>query len=625
MQIRIYNSSDDHTIFPVLTMGQNERDKRLQAWFKVPNNPDSLKSQPYPRNNEFRLYINPTHGIPPHDHVTLILPLFTKLVPKIDATKPDQFADWWDGGNLLLFASKDGSPPEALTENYENRPSQVKVKIDPSIGAALPTCIRCEQQLEPTGLQIYKDQHGLANNNPSQLLEYTLGAIDETAQPYIELNDHNVDYDVSYVNTAYLPAAMGAVQDNPRNQIGYIGMITPIDEFETAVEKFLNSKRFDGWPRFTQTIGGKTLTYNKVPSPLELFVSMQNRDQDTWPVVNFKLPDNYTATPKAPGPDGLPPGSLWEPVRDLVTLWQRCVAGATDTICQNIVAVNQLMQKNYRNYIDHYHDKKPDKTFYCDQAKDPDPINLSIRLGHVYGWQPFNNNCPADWNLLQDTPGYNENNHKEYEVVKKKFDDLQYWPDRSAPFGRFNPYLLLIHGKSYLNAPYVYAYSVDDAVGNMQVDDAKGLIISVGGDEGLKNKQHATLPINFGYGWGKDDAVKFTHYSICTDALDQAVNPKHAAFVVYNAKNPATCPLWFKDDRDNRYTVTIAKGTPFRIYDPNTEPQDKGLPWIDCSGNADGSVGKAWCENVYVYTAVDVFSGGEKYYAIAGAPPQPPK
>ena len=42
-----------------------------------------------------------------------------------------------------------------------------------------------------------------------------------------------------------------------------------------------------------------------------------------------------------------------------------------------------------------------------------------------------------------------------------------------------------------MNAPYTYAYSVDDAVGNMQTDGT-GLIIAVGGPDNLPNPNHVT-------------------------------------------------------------------------------------------------------------------------------------
>jgi hypothetical protein len=90
--------------------------------------------------------------------------------------------------------------------------------------------------------------------------------------------------------------------------------------------------------------------------------------------------------------------------------------------------------------------------------------------------------------------------------------------------GRFNPYGVLIHAADYINAPYVYAYSVDDAVGNMQVA-GDGLIVAVGGVNGLPNPNHATPFINVSFGFAATDRVRFTKYGICKGKTDQNVNP----------------------------------------------------------------------------------------------------
>src|SRR5262249_7685445 len=51
---------------------------------------------------------------------------------------------------------------------------------------------------------------------------------------------------------------------------------------------------------------------------------------------------------------------------------------------------------------------------------------------------------------------------------------------------------------------YVYAYSVDDAVGNMQTT-GEGLIIAIGGSDGLPNPKPATSPIHMPFGWAATD------------------------------------------------------------------------------------------------------------------------
>ena len=71
-------------------------------------------------------------------------------------------------------------------------------------------------------LKFYSDDADLPKNDPTQLLEYTLGArialpvSNPNTDPPNTLDLRNVDFDVSYVNIAYLPAAMGPV-DNPKS------------------------------------------------------------------------------------------------------------------------------------------------------------------------------------------------------------------------------------------------------------------------------------------------------------------------------------------------------------------------------------------------------------------------
>ena len=80
-----------------------------------------------------------------------------------------------------------------------------------------------------------------------------------------------------------------------------------------------------------------------------------------------------------------------------------------------------------------------------------------------------------------------------------------------------------------LAAPNVYAYSVDDAVGNLQAD-ATGFIIAVGGTRGLPNPTPAAPPVNVNFGYGRTDKVRFEKYGICTAKPNIAVDPTDVRF-----------------------------------------------------------------------------------------------
>ena len=100
-------------------------------------------------------------------------------------------------------------------------------------------------------------------------------------------------------------------------------------------------------------------------------------------------------------------------------------------------------------------------------------------------------------------------------------------------YGKFDPHVALVHGPDYLDAPYTYAYSVDDAVGNMQTDGT-GLIISVGGSRSLPNPDHATPNVNFPFGYSSsyDGGIHFAQYGRCTTTPDTPTVSYFTSFAV---------------------------------------------------------------------------------------------
>jgi hypothetical protein len=562
MTIEVHNDSDLYSIYPVLSTGGHSVDAWMQAVFKVPKS--QLADNPYPTPNTFRIYINPTGtGIPPHGSVTLTLPLYTQLVPtgQIDPKLPNQYIDWWNGGRISLYASlySSGAPPKALVADYAGGPNQKL--LTPAVGATVPSCPSCQQPLN-----LFVDTQGeLPSNDPFQLTEYTLGAIDLTKDPYT-LDVKNVDYDVSYVDNAFLPAAMEPY-NNP--VVGWIGTTQEIDAFKAALSKFLVTPAFQGWPQFVDNQGETNL---RIPSALHI------------------MQDQAHLAPPPP----------WAPVENMKTLWRHCTTGGSEPICSDIRDVRDLFAANYSNYSNNY---RAAFSGTCDQTQAPDPAMLdeNAMLSHVYGWGPFNANCTAQTNLLEDTPGYRENNYLKYQSVKSEFDALNNWPT-----GEFNPYVKLIHDPQYLNAQYVYAYSVDDAVGNMQTT-GEGLIIAVGGSAGLPNPNPATAPIHVPFGWAATDAVRFVKYGVCTRTPDQDVNPNFTSFDL-SANQISDCTLSFIDNQNppSLYYFHITKQPPY----PDRPPDNQPIPpvnktMIDCSGNTQ-FIADTWCANIFGYTQAAV-------------------
>jgi hypothetical protein len=369
MTIEIYNSSCQPTcqsgeipynIYPVLSTGTALVDEYMQAALAVPAS--KRGAQPFPRTSQFRIYLAPTgDGIPPGGYARLTVPTYSQYAAKVVPTDPNQYADWWGGGRVDIFdaPAASGKPPLAVTENYNgsdtDRASQKKVTF--VAGTPLPTLSLCTKAnvCTPQTLTFFMDPRGIASHEPIQTTEYTLGALIKTTDPW-GINPNNVDYDISYVNDAYLPVAMEP-HGNP--EVGYIGSITAISAFQTSLDNFLKSKAYTGWPQYIDTSLGKNPpTILKVPSPLALMPA-------------------YTA-PTAPtdvtGTAGWPKTN-WPPIRALKTQWDTCTGPKyTGPFCTDIKTVAALFTANY-------------VACYGPGAPTPDQMT-----SQVYQWSPFNVN-----------------------------------------------------------------------------------------------------------------------------------------------------------------------------------------------------------------------------------------
>jgi hypothetical protein len=214
--LKIFNDSDQY-IFPELETDLGTPDVWIQAICQVPNSKTGTLN--YGRDKTFRFYINPEGGIAPGQSVWITIPLFTQLVATVDPTQNDQYAEWWQGENIQIFSSPTSTPPRAFAEDYDSTSRKNQTPLtSPVANATFPSCSGCQ-------LRFFSDTDGtLPKNGPSQLFEATLGA--RQAQPVVNdsppnsLDVTNADFDVSYVNVAYMAGAMGPYQND---QVGYVG------------------------------------------------------------------------------------------------------------------------------------------------------------------------------------------------------------------------------------------------------------------------------------------------------------------------------------------------------------------------------------------------------------------
>ena len=271
-----------------------------------------------------------------------------------------------------------------------------------------------------------------------------------------------------------------------------------------------------------------------------------------------------------------------------------------------------------------------------------------LMLAHLYGWGPFNadSGCAATVNLLEQTPNYTD---PQYATVKGEYDQLQYWfdflrgdygqwSDSTKPdYGQFDPYVALVHGKDYMNAPYTYAYSVDDAVGNMQTDGT-GLIIAVGGPQNLPNSNHVTPEVQFTFGYKSPYAggITFNQYGRCITAPNTDTVSYYTSFVVPegvsgSANSVENCQITLLDSKNRSYTFKL-KGFPTDFPKP-VEGQENwpnaqqiaaiNQQFIDCSGNTNNQdLLLSWCQLIFTYQQQDLTNPHlpTNYYVIMGAP-----
>jgi len=594
MTIKIFNDDPDHSIYPVITVGQKgpplAGDEWMQAWFQIKNK--DLATHTFLTTVNYRIYVEPEGvGIEPGKNVTLIIPLYTQIVqtPTFpDTFLPNQYLEWWQGGRLELFANDKGKGPPDVLKGFRTIRGQVEFRAFGGVNGGGPTdgLPKCQGCLQP--LSYYLVNANFGSWEPFQLFEFTLGAkVDNTRKTLpddvrLTLNTENVDFDLSYVDDAHFAAAMGPFGND---QVGYVGTDKKIADVQKAINDFLKLPEnlcADGvsscWPQLGTPRAGKPTNPPKISAPLNIFQRLGGSAQEP-------PPDVYPLLTR----DEWQKRQLWKPINLLRQNWNtyakpsdRCPR--SNQFCAALQDVRQLIVDNYNHYL----------KLFPPCTGSPITATEDDYLRHAYAWTPFieatraGEGCLNQENLLQNTPGYfepcenvpNKINCKfeKYQRVKLAFDNLNYdlFPDV------FNPWVKFIHGI----APNVYAYSVDDAVGNVQADGT-GFIVDVGSLANLENKNPASPPINISLGFDPISALpQFKAYRICQNVpeKEKPINPSHAAFII-SPNNPQSCPVFLIDNKTTPqfYTFKLTKEPPYQKEDNKWTPNSAAV--IDCTGN----------------------------------------
>ena len=410
---------------------------------------------------------------------------------------------------------------------------------------------------------------------------------------------------MSYVDAAYMPAVMEPYFNTPpKFQIGWVGVPKTIEQFTAALKKFVAVNHYEGWPQFKDNQGVKFL---KLASLVHISASRSRHGPAASAVAT------HAGHSKLLGP--LPHVSIqYQPG------------------CAQLNDVVTMFRKSYSYYMENFSNDREVEMHYLQPHGGAHRRN---RLkSNVYGWTPFNFNCAADANQLYDLPDYkgpcttNANNtttcaHQKYNNVKAEFDDLQ------NNIATFDPYVLLIHGADYINAPNVYAYSVDDAVGNLQTR-GDGILPCGRRNRQITQSESGAKACAHKFRLFCDRPNKFLQYGVCEATPNVDVNPSHTSFDIFVVQdNLADCPISFLDNNGQLYMFKLkhlptALGGDLDFPAPQPPPLDgptpaNTTPFIDCSGNTP-LVNQTWCQNVFVQTKKDPAKkhSAEDYYVIVG-------
>jgi hypothetical protein len=547
--VTIYNNTAG-PIFAVIEVGRKNPDPWLQAYFN--NN-----KQSYGATHLSKAYVNPENGIAPHTHVSVTVPWWSKL-----ENDPDKYVDWYNGGRIYFFDTK-----AALDAAHE---VDKEHRLSFTDGSPRVSCADCEKPLTT-----FSSIDGFDDTKvPFQLMEYTFTSVGtDRPQPYII--NLNVGYNVSYLDQIYLPAALEPSDEENPTAFGYLGTIQNLgpqedkSSFRDALNEFANDF---GWPQYKSPLDNQELRPH-LPGTYKVLVDRVNVVEKGH-ASHYATPEGTTAPGRA--------------IRALIEQWQTCTSNnATADNCPQFQMYKQL-DRYFKDNYDGYRMNGNMGGCTNDPLYYPVPNELTDLniMPYVYGWTQFNSGCGASFNDLLLSPG-----------PKTRFDQVQFdyinylqynYTRKDPPLEQqqwFNPFVRLVHGKE-INASS-YAFSVDDAAG-FQSHPGEGLIIAIGGAEGLPNKEPIVLPANF----SKDFQVnlgnsiaqnrpRWTSFGVCKDVADKKFPPlpKNATLdapqiivdtIDHDISPDNPCTITVTDAANRKYQITVSKPVP---WPPWNQPQ----------------------------------------------------
>lgn len=485
--ITIYNNSDQ-VMYAVLQapiqFGKDVHDLWMQAELGI-EEADYL-TRPFVTTRLYRAWINHgSGGIPPGGSVTVTVPFYTQLQPWTQAnsgTVQDQFIDWWNAMRVYVFDGKDAADA-AYNFSQDNPPPGVPVKpvlppypITPMTGAAVPTCNGgCSLDLRSYYI-------GFPNGIPGQLVEYTFAAAEGPPnQSKFSIDRSKVNYNISAVDSIYLPVAIGASGNNTAGNT-FLGSTLSVRNFQSALNEFTLQGSL--WPYFIPAYFLPSNSIIAVPSPNGPPNGINAYPEPQVPSANFMFAESYRVPAPAPPTltsDADPPwvkqksyGELGDVGQGTLDLWNKCTTGAgTSKTCTQIQSIRDFFVADYKACFG-----------TAPNLNDPNVLHAFVR--DVYGWVQFDG-C-AD-SLATKNPAH-------YPAAIRTFCDLMYnFFTVTDASDVFDPYVKLVHVALASNA---YAFSIDDEQAFKSIAGT-GVIITIAGAHGLEDSTQTDLPTAANY------------------------------------------------------------------------------------------------------------------------------
>jgi hypothetical protein len=536
-KIVIVNNSQKSVFFPMVAAPKRDLvpkpnpDLWMQAAFvkleKFPIFAEKNPYPPFPTTLVYRAYIDIANahdstGLQPGQSVTITVPFFTQLQEVTDnniGVNTDQFIDWWNAARIYLFEGATALHAAEITDGLLlNGNQHSPTPVPPVGGAKVPTCVASGGATCTVTLLSYTIDPPFGI--PFQLQEYTFASAEGPPllpRPANFGKDNEllefVNYNVSSLDSVYLPVAMGPLGNK---DVPYVGSTQSVADFRKELAKF-GGNNGNNWPIYVPVYFDELSNHPGLPNePISnAACSLDAFENKGNPNAHPPVPDEQPAIPryelpKVPGafnmlvesfrdPPPIPPVLTSDPPHsEFPSKWKCNPSPPPPFTKPELGTAGQRVLDLWNDCTDDSHNPRSTpfesptcmrlreqfnffQTNYISTCKMMPGFNSTIQA--IYGFVPITfNGCTGG--ALRDTAGFKD--------AIGHYCDLQYnyLTEEISKEEIFNPYTQLIHETLKSSA---YAFSIDDKVSFKHVKGT-GIILAIAGANGLENPNASPLP-----------------------------------------------------------------------------------------------------------------------------------